>query len=169
MKFNIMIRTKMTICWKNQKNSDFIKFQTCDFKSSFDSINNDDENWLKTFICEKNVFYEKTSSNEKMKSIVNLISLSLFFNATAISRSLRIFIQLKIFNDISFMIFDLSENRYIKNEKKKKSIFSFLFSNSKFSFIFHLIVSSIELINLIDLISNKNVIQRQKEKKNFRN
>ena len=98
-----------------------------------------------------------------MKKIVDLISSSLFFDATAILRNFRIFMQLKTFDDISFMISNLSKNRYIEN--KKKSIFSFLFSNSKFLFIFHLIVSSIKLINLIDSINNKNVIQRRKKKK----
>ena len=101
-----------------------------------------------------------------MKKIIDLISSSLFFDATAISRNLRIFMQLKTFNDTSFMIFDSSKNRYTEN--KKKSIFSFSFSNSKFSLIFHSIVSSIKLINSIDSISNKNMTQRRK-KKNFKN
>ena len=149
---------------KELKKSDFIEFRTCDFKSSFDSINSDNENWLKTSIRKKNVFHEKTSSSKKMKKTVDLISSSLFFDATAISRRLRIFMQLKIFDDILFMIFDLSKSRYTENEKKK-SIFSFSLLNLKFSFYFHSIVSSIELINPIDSISSKNVIQRRKKKK----
>ena len=60
------------------------------------------------------------------------------------------------------MIFDLSKNRYIKN-KKKILIFSCLFLKLKFLFIFHFIILSIELINSIESINNKNVIQRQKK------
>ena len=139
---------------KESEKSDFIEFRTYDFKSSFDSIDSDNENWLKTFIREKNVFYEKISSNKKMKKTVDLISSSLFFDATAILKRFRIFMQLKTFDDISFMIFDLSKSQYIENEKKK-SIFSFSLLNSKFSLIFH----------SIDSINSKNVIQRRKEKK----
>ena len=120
---------------KKTEKSDFIKFQTHDFKSSFNSINSDDEDWLKTPIREKNVFHEKISSDEKMKKIVDLISSSLFFDATAISRGFRIFMQLKTFDDISFMTFDSSENRYTKNEKKNR-FFHFRFRVRNFHLFF---------------------------------
>ena len=111
---------------KKSEKSDFIEFWTCDFKSSFDSIDNNDENWLKTFIREKNVLYEKISSNKKMKKIVDLISSSLFFDAIATSRKFKIFMQLKTFNDISFMTFDSSKSQYTEN-KKKIDFFAFVF------------------------------------------
>ena len=80
-----------------------------------------------------------------------------------ILKSFKTFIQLKTFDDIFFMTFDQSKNRYTKN-KIKKSIFSLLFLNLKFSFIFHSIVSLIKLINSMNSIINKNVIQRRKKK-----
>ena len=70
-----------------------------------------------------------------MKKTVNLISLLLFFDATAISRKFRIFMQLKTFDDTSFMIFDSSESRYTKNEKKNR-FFRFRFRIQNFHLFF---------------------------------
>ena len=70
-----------------------------------------------------------------MKKTVDLISSSLFFDATATLRDFRIFMQLKTFDDILFMIFDLSENRYTENEKKNR-FFRFRFRIRNFHLFF---------------------------------
>ena len=70
-----------------------------------------------------------------MKKTVDLISSSLFFDATAISKRFKIFIQLKTFDDISFMISDSSKSRYTENEKKNR-FFRFRFRIRNFHLFF---------------------------------
>ena len=70
-----------------------------------------------------------------MKKIVDLISSSLFFDATVISKRLKIFIQLKIFDNTSFMISDSSKSRYTENEKKNR-FFRFRFRVQNFHLFF---------------------------------
>ena len=38
---------------KKSEKTDLIEFQTFDFKPTFDPLNSDDEDWLKTSICQR--------------------------------------------------------------------------------------------------------------------
>ena len=69
-----------------------------------------------------------------MKKAVDLISSSLFFDAIAISKRFKTSMQLKTFDDTSFMIFNSSKNRYTENEKKNR-FFRFRIQNFRLFFI----------------------------------
>ena len=148
---------------KESEKSNFIEFQTCDFKSSFNSINSDDENWLKTSIREKKRTSWKNFIKWKNEKSCWFDFIVAVFRCDSDFEKAQNFYAIE--NIWWYFIHDFwFIEKSIHWKWKKKSIFSFSLSNSKFSFIFHSIASSIELINSTDSINNKNVIQRRKKK-----